>query len=151
MDRLASQGNPDAYKFTAPVVHGSKYDFSFSGLKTAVVNLAHHAEQTGETLNAADVAASFTKTLVAALTERAEAALEEFGFGTLCLAGGVAANSHLRAALGEVAKRRNVRLFAPPLSLCGDNAAMIGVQAAFEYAAGVRADMTLNAEATAEL
>ena len=151
MDKLASQGNPDAYKFTVPVVHGSKYDFSFSGLKTAVVNLAHHAEQTGETLNAADVAASFTKTLVAALTERAEAALEEFGFGTLCLAGGVAANSHLRAALEEVAKRRNVRLCAPALSLCGDNAAMIGVQAAFEYAAGVRADMTLNAEATAEL
>ena len=151
MDRLASQGDPGAYKFTAPVVHGSKYDFSFSGLKTAVVNLAHHAEQTGETLNAADVAASFTKTLVGALTERTEAALEEFGFSTLCLAGGVAANSHLRAALTEMAKRRGVKLFAPALSLCGDNAAMIGVQAAFEYDAGGHADMTLNAEATAEL
>ena len=151
LDKLASRGNPDAYKFTVPVVHGSKYDFSFSGLKTAVVNLAHHAEQTGETLNAADVAASFTKTLVSALAEHTEAALEEFGFDTLCLAGGVAANSHLRASLAEMTKRRGVRLFAPALSLCGDNAAMIGVQAAFEYAAGVRGDMTLNAEATAEL
>ena len=151
MDKLASQGDPNAYKFTAPVVHGSRYDFSFSGIKTAVVNLAHHAEQTGETLNVADVAASFTKTLVGVLTDHAEAALEEFGFDTLCLAGGVAANSHLRSALTEMAKRRGVKLFAPALSLCGDNAAMIGVQAAFEYGAGVRADMTLNAEATAEL
>lgn len=151
MDKLASRGNPDAYKFTAPVVHDNPLDFSFSGIKTAVVNLAHHAEQTGETLNVPDVAASFTKTLVGVLTEHAEAALEEYGFGTLCLAGGVAANSHLRAALSAMAKRRGVRLFAPAPELCGDNAAMIGVQAAFEYADGVRGDMTLNAEATAEL
>ncbi len=151
MDKLASRGNPDAYKFTAPVVHGSPLDFSFSGVKTAVVNLAHHAEQTGETLNVPDVAASFTKTLVGALTAHAEAALEQYGFDTLCLAGGVAANSHLRASLAEMAKRRGVRLLAPALELCGDNAAMIGVQAAFEYADGVRADMSLNAEATAEL
>ena len=151
MDKLASQGNPDAYKFTAPVVHGSPLDFSFSGVKTAVVNLAHHAEQTGETLNVPDVAASFTKTLVGVLTAHAEAALEEYGFDTLCLAGGVAANSHLRSSLAEMAKRRGVRLLAPAFELCGDNAAMIGVQAAFEYADGVRADMSLNAEATAEL
>ena len=151
MDRLASLGNPDAIKFTAPVVHGSKYDFSFSGIKTAVVNMAHHAEQTGETLNVPDVAASFTKVLVSTLVSHTEQALEDYGFDTLCLAGGVAANSHLRAAAEKMAAKHGVRLFAPPLSLCGDNAAMIGVQAFYEYEAGVRGDMTLNAHATAEI
>lgn len=151
MDRLAKEGNPVAYKFTVPVVHGSKYDFSFSGIKTAVVNLAHHAEQTGKTLNPADVSASFTKVLVETLVSHTEAALEEYGFDTLCLAGGVAANSHLRAAAEKMTKRHGVRLFAPPLSLCGDNAAMIGVQAAYEYEAGTRGDMRLNAYATAEI
>lgn len=151
MDRLASQGNPDAYKFTPPVVHGSEFDFSFSGLKTAVVNLAHRAEQKGETLCVPDVAASFTKVLVSVLTDHTERAMESYGFDTLCLAGGVAANSHLRKSLGAVAEKHGWKLFAPPLSLCGDNAAMIGVQAAFEYEAGVRGDSSLNAFATSDI
>lgn len=151
MDRLASLGNPDAYKFTPPSVSGSEYDFSFSGLKTAVVNLAHRAEQKGETLCVPDVAASFTRVLVSVLTDHTERAMLDLGFNTLCLAGGVAANSHLRSSLQGVAQKHGWSLFVPPVSLCGDNAAMIGVQAAFEYAAGVTSGSSLNAYATADI
>lgn len=148
MDRLAYEGNPDAIRFTKPVVHDSPYDFSFSGLKTAVVNMAHNAEQKGETLSVPDVAASFTKTLVEILTEHTEKVMLEKGYKTLCLAGGVAANSHLRASMEALSEKHGFKLYAPDKSLCGDNAAMIGVQAAFEYEKGVRADMSLNAYAT---
>lgn len=151
MDKLAYNGNPNAIKFTKPIVHDNPYDFSFSGIKTAVVNMAHNAQQKGETLNKEDVAASFTKALVEMLTEHTEKVMLEKGFKTLCLAGGVAANSHLRASMEALSKKHGFKLYAPDKSLCGDNAAMIGVQASYEYEKGVRGDMTLNAYATAEI
>ncbi len=136
VDRLASAGRKDAFPFTAATVHDSEYDFSFSGLKTAVINCVHTRELRGQPLDEetkADIAASFTDALVPALV----------------LAGGVAANSHLRAALTELCGRLGRPLYLPPLSLCGDNAAMIAAQGYYEYRAGNLAPLSQNAYATA--
>ena len=151
MDRLASEGDPEAVKFPSAALAGDNLDFSFSGLKTAVMNYLHHAEQVGEPYKPADVAASFTRTLTDSIVKKLEQAMRRYPTERLVLAGGVSANSHLRAALTDLAKRKRVKLYLPPLSLCGDNAAMIGVQAYYEYLAGQRAELSLNAEATAEV
>ena len=145
LDRLAPEGNPDAFVLPHPRVEGSPYDFSFSGLKTAVVNLLHKARQKGEEVNKADLAASFQKTAVEVLSGNLLQAAEDTGAKTVVLAGGVSANSGLRARMQAECARRGLRLFAPPLSLCGDNAAMVGAQAYYEYAAGHVAGMGLNA------
>ena len=143
LDQLAKGGDPNAYTLPIPDIPG--YDFSFSGLKTAVINLAHHAEQVDEPLNAKGLAASFCHTVARLLTEKFFRAAEEFGDRTLAVAGGVSANSVLRAALIDGARKLGRRMVLPQLSLCGDNAAMIGSQAYYEYLAGTRGDLRLNA------
>lgn len=148
IDRAAQRGNPQALRLPRPKVDGSPYDFSFSGLKTAVINLAHNAKQKEEALSVDDVAASFQQTVCEILCSRFFAAAEELGYRDLVCAGGVSANSGLRKMLTAAAHNAGSRLILPPLALCGDNAAMIGVQAYYEYLAGNRADFSLNAYAT---
>lgn len=148
LDRLAPSGNPEAYVLPHPRVEGSPYDFSFSGLKTAVINLLHNAQQKGEPVNTADLAASFQKTAVDILAGNTLRAAEDIGAQTVVLAGGVSANSGLRARMEAECARRGLRLYAPPLSLCGDNAAMVAAQGYYEYQAGHLAGMELNACAT---
>ena len=146
IDAAAKRGDINAYKLPRPRVD-SPYDFSFSGLKTAVVNLVHNAQQKGEALNADDLAASFQHTVCEILTSRFMVAARDSGAKKLVCAGGVCANSMLREMLEREAAAYGAELFMPPLSLCGDNAAMIGAQAYYEYLAGNTADMSLNASA----
>ena len=147
-----SKGGDDA-KYALPVAHvdGRPYDMSFSGLKTAVINLVHHAEQTGEELDRAALCASFQRAVSDSLVPRAVAAAKELGYDRLVAAGGVAANSRIRADLEAAARENGLTLFVPPLRLCGDNGAMVGAQAYYEYRAGHTAGSDLNAYATMEL
>ena len=121
---------------------------SFSGLKTATLNLIHHAEQIGEQVDINSLCASFCGAVSDTLVPRAMMALQQTGYKKLAVAGGVAANSRIRADLTAEAARIGAEVYLPPLSLCGDNAAMIGAQAFYEYQAGNIADMSLNAYAT---
>ena len=148
IDALAKTGDPEKYPLPRAKVDGSPYDMSFSGLKTAVVNLAHHARQTGEALDLPSLAASLCRAVSDTLVSRAAEAAEELGYGKLAIAGGVAANSVIRAALTLEAEKRGIRTYLAPLAYCGDNAAMIGCQGYYEYQAGVRAGSDLNAYAT---
>ena len=145
LDREAQKGTPAAYRLPRPTVDGSPYDFSFSGLKTAVVNLVHNAAQKGEALPVQDLAASFQHTVAEILTGHLLMAARDYHYQTVAIAGGVSANSGLRTMLSQRCEREGIRLYFPPLSLCGDNAAMIASQGYFEYQAGVRAGMDLNA------
>lgn len=148
IDQAAQLGNPNAFSLPYPKVVDSPLDFSFSGLKTAVINLVHTAKQRGEELNYNDLAASFQKTVSEILTEHFFAAAEQANCKTLVCAGGVAANTGLRKRLQERADQEGCQLFVPPLSLCGDNAAMIGAQGYWEYQQGHLGDWSLNARAT---
>jgi N6-L-threonylcarbamoyladenine synthase len=148
MDRLASLGNPDAVKFPSAAVTGDNLDFSFSGLKTAVINYLHNCEQKGVSYNREDIAASFTAAVVSSVIKKLDMACESTGLTDIVLAGGVAANSHLRAALTDFCKRHKYGFYMPPLNLCGDNAAMIAAQGYYEYLAGVRGKTSLNARAS---
>lgn len=148
MDKVSGQGNIHAYAFPHPKVDGSPFDMSFSGLKTAVINLVHNAGQKGVELCREDIAASFGHTVASILCEKLFLAQQETGRTKIVVAGGVSANSQLRAMLTEECSRRGLELYLPPLSLCGDNAAMIGAQAYYEYQAGNTADSSLNAMAT---
>lgn len=148
LDAAAQSGNPHAYNMPRPHVAGSPYDFSFSGLKTFVVNLIHHAEQTGAELPRADIAASFRHAVVETLTENFLRAAQDLGYRRLVIAGGVSANSELRARLQSECCKIGAKLAMPPLTLCGDNAAMVGAQAYYEYGAGNLAGLDLNAYAT---
>ena len=145
MDVLASKGNENAIKFPSPAIHGDSLDFSFSGLKTAVINYLNTKNQKGEEFSKADVAASFTKTVCDAISSKVALAFEKTGYNGIVLAGGVSANTHIRKAITEVCKKYNADFYAPDLFLCGDNAAMIGAQGYFEYLAGGRANEELNA------
>lgn len=127
------------------------YDFSFSGLKTAVINLIHNARQKGEEIDVNSLAACFQYTVADILTQKFIAAAKEGGYKTLALAGGVAANSGLRSMLQQRADYNRMKVYYPPLALCGDNAAMIGCQAYYEYKAGHIAGSDLNAVATMRL
>ena len=151
LDKIAKNGNSDSYKFPRPHVDGSPLDFSFSGLKTSVINLIHNAEQKGETVSVPDVGASFLKAVVDSLEDNVRKALDSTGYDKLVLAGGVSANSVLRERMLSLAKEKNVEIYFPELSLCGDNAAMVGAQGYFEYVSGTRGDMTLNARATLDI
>jgi N6-L-threonylcarbamoyladenine synthase len=157
MDKLASEGDPKALKLTVSKVEGSKYDFSFSGLKTAVINRVHQLTQKGEELDhktKCDIAASMTYALIRTVTTRVEAYFEEFPEiknRPIVLAGGVAANSHLRKALKETAEKHGATLYQPPLSLCGDNAAMIASQGFYEPILTKEEALKLNAFATARI
>lgn len=124
---------------------------SFSGLKTAVVNLAHHAEQTGETLDRAALARDFTQAVSDELVPRVVKAIRQTGHTVVAAAGGVAANSIIRANLQRACEEEGCRLYLPPLKLCGDNGAMIGAQGYYEYLAGHTAGMELNAYATRDI
>ena len=151
MDLLAQQSQGGKYVLPRTHVDGAELDMSFSGLKTAVVNLAHNAQQKGEDLDAAALARDFTKAVSDELVPRAITAARMTGRRTLVAAGGVAANSIIRADLEEACRREGLRLFMPPLKLCGDNGAMIGAQGYYEYLAGRRAGLDLNAYATMDL
>lgn len=148
LDRAAQSGNAAHYMLPRPKIAGNPLDLSFSGLKTAAVNLVHHCRQKGEEINIPDLCAGFTAALSDMLIPRTMLALDRTGYKTLAVAGGVAANSHIRGELQRETQRRGVRLCLPPLSLCGDNAAMIGAQGYYEYLAGNLADQSLNAYAT---
>ncbi|MDD5808693.1 MAG: tRNA (adenosine(37)-N6)-threonylcarbamoyltransferase complex transferase subunit TsaD [Oscillospiraceae bacterium] len=151
MDDLAQQSEGGVYDLPRASVEGHELDMSFSGLKTAVVNLAHNAEQTGRSLDRAALARDFTQAVIDELVPRTMRAAELSGRSTIVAAGGVAANSFIRAALQGECDRRGYRLYLPPLRLCGDNGAMIGAQGYYEYLAGARADMSLNAYATRDI
>ncbi len=151
IDEAAKVGVPQAYRFPHPKVEGCEYDFSFSGLKTAVINLVHNSDQKGETLVREDVAASFQRTVCEILVGKTMAAAEALGYRTIGLAGGVSANSGVRSALKNACDRRGFKLFMPELKYCGDNAAMIGCQGYYDYLAGKRADQSLNGIATLSL
>ena len=149
---LLSQGGDDSkYSFPIGHVEGHPYDMSFSGLKTAVINLVHNAEQKGETLDRASLAASFTKAVSDSLVPRTMQAAKELGYDKIVVAGGVAANARIRADFTAAAERAGVKLYIPPLKLCGDNGAMVGAQGYYEYLSGVRAGSDLNASATMEI
>ena len=151
IDMLAQGGDDTKYQFPIAHVDGSHYDMSFSGLKTAVINLAHNAEQKGEELDRAGLAASFTKAVSDSLVPRTVAAARALGYGKMVVAGGVAANSRIRSDFQKAAEKEGFQLFIPPLKLCGDNGAMIGAQAYYEYLAGNLAGSDLNAYATMEI
>ena len=151
IDELSRGGDETKYDFPIGHVADHPYDMSFSGLKTAVINLVHNAEQKGEELDRASLAASFTRAVSESLVPRTIAAAKEKGRNTLVVAGGVAANSRIRADFRAAAEREGLRLYIPPLKLCGDNGAMIGAQAYYEYLAGTRAGSDLNAYATMDL
>ena len=151
MDRAGAEGNPHAYTLPSPKIEGHPYDFSFSGLKTAVINTVHNAGQKGEEIVVADMAASFGWTVAEMLTTRFCAAAAQLGHKTAALAGGVAANSRLRRRMEEGCAAQGITLCLPPLSLCGDNAAMIGSQAYYEYQAGHLADQSLNGRPAMEI
>ena len=151
IDDLAQGGDDTKYTFPIAHVEGRPYDMSFSGLKTAVINLAHHAEQTGEELDRASLAASFTKAVSDSLVPRTMQAVKELGYKRLAVAGGVAANSRIRKDFHDAAEREKIDLFIPPLKLCGDNGAMVGAQGYYEYLAGTRAGSDLNAYASMDV
>lgn len=148
LDKVAENGNPLAFKLPRPVVHDAPYDFSFSGLKTAVINLIHNASQKGEELNKADICASFRYAVVDCLTTNFLKAAEDYKVNKLVIAGGVSANSLLRSTLQNECKRRCYEFYMPDKSLCGDNAAMVGSQGYYEFLSGNTADSSLNAFAT---
>lgn len=151
IDKISPTGNENAFKFPHPRVSGSPYDYSFSGLKTAVINIVHNASQKGEQINTADLAASFQKTVVDCLLQNFESAAENSGYNKLVIAGGVSANSRLRADAEKMCRRHGWQLFIPQLKYCGDNAAMIGAQGYYELLVGNVAGENLNAYATMPL
>ena len=151
MDELARQSAGGVYKLPDSHVDGSELDMSFSGLKTAVVNLAHHADQVGEELDRAALARDFTEAVSRTLVPRVVKAIRQTGRTVVAAAGGVAANSFIRADLEAACRQEGCRLYLPPLKLCGDNGAMIGAQGYYEYLAGNTAGMDLNAYATRDI
>lgn len=151
LDDLSQGGDDTAFKLPRSKIEGCPYDMSFSGLKTAVVNIVHNAEQKGETLDIKSLAASFTAAVSDTLVPRAMMAADALGYDKIVVAGGVAANSRIRADFQAEAQKAGKTLFVPPLKLCGDNGAMIGAQGYYEFLAGTRADMTLNAYATMDV
>ncbi|HIQ68243.1 MAG TPA: tRNA (adenosine(37)-N6)-threonylcarbamoyltransferase complex transferase subunit TsaD [Candidatus Faecousia excrementigallinarum] len=148
LDKAAVLGDEGRYQLPHSKPGSNPYDMSFSGLKTATLNLIHHAQQVGEALDVNSLCAAFSAAVSHTLVPRVIQALKETGYRKLAVAGGVAANSRIRRDLQTAAKSLGAELYMPPLSLCGDNAAMIGAQGYYEYMAGHVADMGLNAYAT---
>lgn len=151
MDRLARGGDDGRYELPRAHVAGHDLDTSFSGLKTASLNLIHNAQQKGEELNLPDFAASFGRAVSESLVPRVMAAARMRGYGRVAVAGGVAANSRIRADLTAACQESGDRLFLPELKYCGDNAAMIGCQGYYEWKAGHTAGLELNAYATRDI
>ena len=148
LDKVAEDGDPFAFKLPRPTVSGSQYDFSFSGLKTAVINLIHNSAQKGIELNKADVCASFRYAVVDCLKTNFLKAAEDLKVEKLVIAGGVSANRLLRSTLQDECNKRGLAFYMPEKSLCGDNAAMVGSQGYYEYLSGNIASTDLNAFAT---
>ena len=148
LDKAAQQGNEKKYTLPVSKPGENPYNMSFSGLKTATLNLIHHAEQVGEELDIPSLCAAFTAAVSETLVPRVVRAIQQTGYKKIAVAGGVAANSRVRADILSAAQELGAQVFLPPLKLCGDNAAMIGAQAYYEYLAGNVADMGLNAYAT---
>lgn len=151
LDDLARQSAGGVYRLPHAQVDGAPLDMSFSGLKTAVVNLAHHAEQVGEELDRAALARDFAQAVSDTLVPRVMEAARQSGRDIICAAGGVAANSVIRADLERACIEAGYRLYLPPAALCGDNSAMIGAQGYYEYLAGHQAGMELNAYANLDI
>lgn len=151
MDELAQGSSGGVYHLPQAHVDGAELDMSFSGLKTAVVNLAHHAQQVGEPLDWAALARDFAQAVSDALVPRVMEAARRSGRKVIAAAGGVAANSLIRRDLEQACAQAGCRLYLPPLRLCGDNGAMIGAQGYYEYQAGHTAGMDLNAYATRDI
>ena len=148
LDKTAQAGDDTKYSLPRSRPGENPYNMSFSGLKTAALNLIHHAEQVGEAVDVPGLCASFSAAVSDTLVPRVVMALEKTGLKKIAVAGGVAANSRIRRDMTQAVEKLGGTLFMPPLSLCGDNAAMIGAQAYYEFLAGHTADMTLNAYAT---
>ena len=151
MQDLAEGGDDKKYPLPRAKVAGNDLDMSFSGLKTAAVNLVHNTQQKGEELDRSSLAASVAAAISEELVPRAMEAAKRYGHHTLVAAGGVAANKRIRADLERECTKNGLKLYLPPLKLCGDNGAMIGAQAYYEYLAGAKADMSLNAFANLEI
>ena len=151
IDDLSKGGDDSRYSFPIAHVDGNPYDMSFSGLKTAVINLVHNAQQKGEEIDRAALAASFTKAVSDSLVPRTMMAAKELSYEKIVVAGGVAANSRIRADFTTAAEKAGCKLYVPPLRLCGDNGAMIGAQGYYEYLAGHTAGSDLNAYATMDI
>ena len=148
LDRMAQGGNDETYALPRSKPGENPYNMSVSGLKTAALNLIHHAEQVGEEINIPDLCASFSAAVSDTLVPRVELAIRQTGCKKIAIAGGVAANSRIRRDVLAAAEKLGAQVYMPPLKLCGDNGAMIGAQAYYEYLAGNVADMSLNAYAT---
>lgn len=151
VQKCAAEGNPDAIRFPRVNMGEDGFDFSFSGVKTAVINYIHNAEQKGLEINKADVAASFQEAVTDVLSRHLIECAEKYGVTRLALAGGVAANKALRERVSQMAAEKGMDFVCPSMALCTDNAAMIGCAAYYEYQAGKLADMSLNAIANLEL
>ena len=145
IDKLSKEGNPDAIRFPRAKVEDSEYDFSFSGLKSAVLNYLNGCQMKGEPICEADVAASFQKAVIDVLVEHALHAVKQYDYNKFAIAGGVASNSSLRSAFEAECQKRGIELYHPSPIYCTDNAAMIGVAGYYEYLKGVRSGMELNA------
>lgn len=145
IDKLSKEGDPDAILFPRAKVGENEYDFSFSGLKSAVLNYLNSCQMKGEEICQADVAASFQKAVIDVLVEHSLHAVKEFGYDKFAIAGGVASNSSLRAAFVQECAKRNIAFYHPSPVYCTDNAAMIGVAGYYEYIKGVRHGYDLNA------
>ena len=148
LDRAAKLGDDRKYALPRSKPGENPYNMSFSGLKTAALNLIHHAEQVGEALDTPSLCASFSAAVSDILVPRVVLAMEQTGCRKIAVAGGVAANSRIRRDILATAERLSAQVYMPPLCLCGDNGAMIGAQAYYEFLAGNTADMSLNAYAT---
>lgn len=148
IDKAAQTGDPTRFKLPRPTVAGNEFDFSFSGLKTSVINLIHNAQQKGTELNFTDLAASVQAAIAELLTEKTVKAAEALGYKKVALAGGVSANTGVRAALSEACAKRGFEFYMPEKSLCGDNGAMIACQGYYNFISGITADESLNAIAT---
>ena len=147
MDKLAYEGDASAFKLPSPALVGDTLDFSFSGLKTAALNIINSERQKGCEPHHADLTASYTRVIVDAIVKKVSLAIDKTGTERLVLAGGVAANSHIRGALDELCRKKGVQFCKPSLALCSDNAAMVAAAGYFEYLAGNFANTALNASA----
>lgn len=151
LDKIAQNGNPESFKLPTPLKEENTYDFSFSGMKTAMMNIINNLTQKGEQLPIEDLSASFRKSVVDCLVTNFIRAAYDKNYSVLAVAGGVSANSLLRKNLELECKKRNFKFFKPDLKYCGDNAAMVGSQGYYEFLNGTRADFKLNAKASQPL